>query len=195
MYVNSFDERCLNVLTAPIPMVINDLMRSSHDRSAMAVELNEYAATLPRRVIELDGDVYLTRYAVHEPECGERVYLHKIHRPDRDLELHDHPWEFVAHVLVGGYIEQRWQGGERVNIFRQPGTNYYCDDKTYHRIAELLAPECWTLVITAPKTKSWSFWMPETGVTTPWREFVAASDRHIKAASSATVSDGHNAIL
>lgn len=149
--------------------------------SANAEWLNEYTKSMPRRTIETNGDVYMVRYIVAEYTSGHHIYLHQIKRPDLALELHDHPWTFAAHILVGGYIEQRWQNGGRVGIIRQTGTSYYCDDTTYHRIAELLAPECWTLVVTAPKSKSWSFLMPETSVVTPWREFVAAADRHIDA--------------
>lgn len=147
-------------------------------QSANAERLLEYTKNMPRRTIETNGDVYMVRHIVAEYPSGHHIYLHQIKRPDRALELHNHPWAFAAHILVGGYIEQRWQNGGRVGIIRQAGTSYYCDDTTYHRITELLAPECWTLVVTAPKSKSWSFLMPETGVVTPWREFVAAAEQH-----------------
>lgn len=146
-------------------------------QSATAEWLSEYTKTMPRRTIETNGDVYMVRYTMAEYDSGHHVYLHEIKRPDLALELHDHPWAFDTIILSGGYIEQRWQNDGRVDIIRQAGTSYHCDDTTYHRIAELLAPECWTLVVTAPKSKSWSFWMPETGVVTPWREFVAAAEQ------------------
>lgn len=147
-------------------------------QSTTAEWLTEYTKTMPYRTIETKGDVYMVRYIVAEYESGHHVYLHQIKRPDQALELHDHPWAFDAVMLVGGYIEQRWHNNGRVGIIRQPRTSYHCNDTTYHRIAELLAPECWTLVVTAPKSKSWSFLMPETGVVTPWREFVAAAEQH-----------------
>lgn len=150
-------------------------------QSATAEWLYEYTKNMPRRNITTAGDLYMVRYTMAEYDSGHHMYLHQIKRPDLALELHDHPWAFDAVILSGGYIEQRWQNGGRVSIIRQPGTSYHCDDTTYHRIAELLTPECWTLVVTALKSKSWSFMMPETNVVTPWREFVATADRHIEA--------------
>lgn len=178
MATERFIAECSNLATAPIPLALSEIVLAKHNQHTLAAALADYVVPLPHRHIEEKGDVYLTRYTIWELGDGCHVYLHHICRPDRALELHDHPWVFAAHVLVGGYIEQRWQNGGRVGIIRQPGTSYHCNDTTYHRIAELLAPDCWTLVITAPKSKSWSFWMPETGVVTPWREFLAAAEQH-----------------
>src|SRR4051812_9607864 len=33
------------------------------------------------------------------------VYVHEIHRPDVDRDLHDHPWAFASFILSGGYTE------------------------------------------------------------------------------------------
>lgn len=39
----------------------------------------------------VDGSLYLTRYRlVRLPWC--RVFAHRIHRPDKGRDLHNHPW-------------------------------------------------------------------------------------------------------
>jgi hypothetical protein len=127
----------------------------------------------PRRVITgPDNSAYLTRYAVSTPKEGAHIYLHEIHRADADHELHDHPWQFAAYILHGGYVEQRWQDGARVEVQRHLRTSYTMDEHTFHRIDRLLTTTCWTLVVTGPRVKSWSFWDPEKDVVTPWRTFV-----------------------
>jgi hypothetical protein len=51
------------------------------------------------------GRLYLWRLRILEtPWFG--VFLHAIHQPDSDRELHDHPWPFVSFVLRGEYVEE-----------------------------------------------------------------------------------------
>ena len=53
-----------------------------------------------------DGD-YLTRIHLTPFKWWpwKRFYLHIFSRPDKDRELHDHPWNFTTIVLFGGYDE------------------------------------------------------------------------------------------
>src|ERR1700728_4812444 len=54
-----------------------------------------------------DGDPYLDRLRlVQTPWFG--VYLHHIHRADRERDPHDHPWWFASLVLAGSYEEDVW---------------------------------------------------------------------------------------
>lgn len=47
-----------------------------------------------------DPDPYLDRLRlVQTPLFG--LYLHHIHRPDREPDPHDHPWWFASLVLTG----------------------------------------------------------------------------------------------
>lgn len=46
----------------------------------------------------------LTRHRlIRVPWFG--VFIHEIHRPDFDRDLHDHPWPFATFILSGGYRE------------------------------------------------------------------------------------------
>jgi hypothetical protein len=54
-----------------------------------------------------DGDPYLDRLRiVQTPLFG--IYLHHIHRADREPFPHDHPWWFASLVLTGSYSETVW---------------------------------------------------------------------------------------
>src|SRR5258708_39683856 len=57
--------------------------------------------------IGADGDPYLDRLElVKTPLFG--LYLHHIHREDREADPHDPPWGFASLVLAGGYEESVW---------------------------------------------------------------------------------------
>lgn len=85
---------------------------------------------------EKTGEVYLRRwYVVATPWFS--VLLHKICTPDKDRDLHDHPWSFWSLVLWGGYEEVL---GERA-----------------HRIYMLDRSPTWTLVLTGRRRREWGF--------------------------------------
>lgn len=101
------------------------------------------------------------------------LYIHHFHRSDVDRELHNHPWEWaLSFILSGGYREERRVGRNRV-IGRDvlPFTLNWITDKDFHRV-DLLEKDAWSLFLTGPKSYSWGFWSRNTGVFTPWREFL-----------------------
>lgn len=121
------------------------------------------------------------------------VRLHNIREPDEDREMHDHPWDFVAVILRGGYVEDipapaTWPGlcayppeedadptwTER--LVRWPGSVVYHRASDAHRISKLLRDEAWTLVITGPRIRKWGFWTKDVGWVY-WRDFRSAKLR------------------
>jgi hypothetical protein len=117
------------------------------------------------------------REGIRDPDRKYAVFLHKFHRGDDDLELHNHPWEWaVAIVLVGGYREERRRGSPEkggwvfvrnvlpfsVNVIRHD---------TFHRV-ELLEKDAWSLFLAGPRAADWGFWNRSTGVFTQWRTFI-----------------------
>jgi hypothetical protein len=102
------------------------------------------------------------------------VYLHHIHRPDKDPDPHDHPWAFASLILHGSYIERVWPDK------RDPGRRFMrlCERFTVHRMGRRAAHmittvevPLWTLVITGPRRGEWGFW-PQGGFV-PWREYIS----------------------
>jgi hypothetical protein len=99
-------------------------------------------------------------------------YLHRFHRGDTDRELHNHPWRWaISLVLAGGYSEERLVGETVVTRVIRPGTLNFIGRDDFHRV-DMLDGEAWTLFLVGQKTSSWGFWNRETGLVTPWREFI-----------------------
>ena len=153
-------------------------------------ECERIASTLPVHVIPPDADdsnVYLKRYGVADLGDGGHVYLHHVMRGDGAIELHSHPWPARAMILAGGYREERrFQLAHDSTRYRVGVDNYYPGDtnfinaSTFHRIDLFGDVSAWTILITGPKIArvegepSWSFWDRNTGLTTGYRDFLAA---------------------
>jgi hypothetical protein len=101
---------------------------------------------------------------------GPGLYLHRVHQSDSDLELHNHPWQWAAAlILSGGYHEERLHadGKVRVRMLRPGQINWIASD-TYHRV-QLRGAESWSLIAVGPKASSWGFLDPKTGACEGWR--------------------------
>lgn len=107
-------------------------------------------------------DLYLTRYhIVRTPWFG--VYIHVIHRPDRDRFLHDHPWSFSSVVLRGGYQEETRRNLDSFTIKKthKAGSFHRMRLKDgYHSIRTLLRVPTWTLVFRGKRVKDWGYLTP-----------------------------------
>lgn len=120
-----------------------------------------------------DGDPYLDRLRiVQTPWFG--IYLHHIHRPDRDPDPHDHPWAFASIVLAGAYQEQVWADkrdlAHSVWRIRRRWSAASTGQGAAHIIKTISGP-LWTLVLTGPRRGDWGFWTPAGFVG--WREYVS----------------------
>lgn len=131
-----------------------------------------------REVIrDSDGTPYLTRLRVLQTPLFA-IYLHWIHRPDADAELHDHPWSFASVILRGGYTEERegqwwWWYGERVRLRSSQRRGWLSiairRATDLHRISDV-KPNTVSLVLCGPRVREWGFqtingWMN-------WRDFL-----------------------
>lgn len=61
-------------------------------------------------VKNIDGvdSVYLRRFYLFKSKRFN-VFLHHIMRSDDDPDPHDHPWQFWALILKGGYVNEGWR--------------------------------------------------------------------------------------
>ena len=110
--------------------------------------------------IGADNDPYLDRLRlVQTPLFG--LYLHHIHRPDREHHPHDHPWWFASIVLSGVYSELVWPDKHNSGIFtwhlRRRWSMHAMRPNSAHRIASTNGL-LWTLVLTGPRVADWGFW-------------------------------------
>lgn len=120
-----------------------------------------------------EGDPYMARYKLFRTPWF-KVYLHHIFRSDEDLELHDHPWNFVSIVLWNGY----W---EVCSMSEFPGTPDWpkrigAGSIVRHRARDahrlVLERPAWTLVFVTGKERVWGFYGGEEGV----KEWMSYSD-------------------
>lgn len=123
--------------------------------------------------IGADGDPYLDRLRIIQtPWFG--IYLHHIHRPDRDPDPHDHPWWFASIVLAGWYRELVWPDKKNLSDRRERWRTRWSlrclNRRAAHIITDMGGP-LWTLVLVGPRRGDWGFWTP-TGFV-GWREYVA----------------------
>lgn len=123
-----------------------------------------------------DGDPYLDRLRlIQTPWAG--IYLHHIHRPDRDPDPHDHPWAFWSLILCGSYREQVWSDKTDIRTARLRSRKRWSWARTNrnaaHIITRITGP-LWTLVVVGPRRADWGFW--ERGRFVPWREYMARHD-------------------
>lgn len=144
------------------------------------------AGRMPRRWgflsgmdIGADGDPYLDRLRLIETPWFA-VFLHHIHRPDKDPDPHDHPWAFWSFVLCGGYREKIWPDKREPDLqgclIRKRGrfSRATLSRRAAHIITSIDRP-LWTLVVTGRSygSESWGFW--PGGEFVPWRTYISAN--------------------
>lgn len=114
-----------------------------------------------REEIYRNGVRYITRYILARNRLF-RIYVHQIHTPDPDPHPHCHPWEGVAIILRGGYIEQLGEtiitATEGTIVTRRhfaPAINRLRTD-VYHRI-RAVEVGTWTVTFAGPRRGDWAF--------------------------------------
>ena len=115
-----------------------------------------------RFLIGFRDDLYLDRLGIVTTPWFS-IKLHRIYRPDRQRDLHDHPWNFVSFILRGSYVEDTPQGQRRRRWFN------FKRAEDRHSIREVSRSPVWTLIYTGPKRRSWGFW--RGGKFIPWRQY------------------------
>lgn len=104
----------------------------------------------------------LTRYRLFKTPYGA-IYIHHWHRPDADLDCHDHPWWFGVFVLSGGYVEElRYLPGDPRSwtdrITRCRLSWHSMPMNLAHRVIDL-RPNTWTLLMIGPRRQDWAFYV------------------------------------
>ncbi len=108
-------------------------------------------------------DTYMRRWIVRTPYGTLRV--HQFLRPDPDRHRHDHPFDFVSLIVVGGYGEDlegaplAWHGVGSLLIRRA---------EQAHRIVSV-KPGTTTFVVSGAVRRKWGFWVD--GKWMYWRTY------------------------
>jgi hypothetical protein len=115
------------------------------------------------RLYSPTGEKYLTRYVLIRTRWFA-LYLHRLHAPDPDRDLHNHPWRATSLILWGGYTElvthtrapdpeTRLTLAERMHL---TGDLNRIRTSAYHRIVKV-EPNTWTLVFAGRRFRRWGF--------------------------------------
>jgi hypothetical protein len=120
--------------------------------------------------IEENGVLYMRRFYLVHPRRGLirsrfpiHVFIHYIARSDYARDLHDHPWDWMAIRLTGGYMEVVPGPGYApecgrmgvVRVYQYPFTGHLRRAEDLHRL-ELKRP-VWTLFLHGRRRREWGF--------------------------------------
>lgn len=125
-----------------------------------------------RRLIgAAQGDVYLDRlYVIQTPIFG--IMFHRIFRPDRQRDLHDHPWNFLSFVLRGSYMEAvPCDCGQHDHHYLEVNWFNWKRAEDRHSIRSVSRSPVWTLVFTGRKRRTWGFWVDEGRRWVRWTDY------------------------
>lgn len=129
-----------------------------------------YTARMHCKEIVVNGELYLRRYFMCEHMDGGQEWIHQFVSRDGDRHLHSHPWHAVSTILVGEYLEEYLDDGEKKERILRAGDLNILDPGHIHRIASV-SPFCWThMVVGASRLDKW-FFLGDDGD----KEFVSTS--------------------
>lgn len=118
---------------------------------------------LVREIADKNGRVVFRRWRVITTKWFS-LYVHAIYDRDKDIFLHDHPWNFISLILKGGYQEDYAfpsQGIHNMTRWRRPGSIRRMEGiGEYHRIRRLINGTCWSLVLTGARENQWGYLTP-----------------------------------
>ena len=120
-----------------------------------------------------DSDGYKAEFLVQRTP-GRMLKINVWFKPDlRDGQRprpHNHPWEFTAFILMGGYTEQRYEvvdGKVKTTTqVHQAGEQNHLPLSTFHEVTEILSEPGKTLTLMVcgeGRTGDWGYIDPETG--------------------------------
>lgn len=144
---------------------------------------DEYRWTL---VPDAEGAGYKAEFLVHHSP-GATVKVNVWMAPDlrrgEEPMPHGHPWPFTAHLLMGGYTEQRYRLTDgsvdaHTVTHRQGGANHL-PVSVFHEVTDVHEPgrTVSLMVCGAGRSGLWGYLDPQTGRVTPPRPDPAFQER------------------
>lgn len=91
-----------------------------------------------------------TRWTLETP-IGN-ILVHRMYAPIEHQYYHDHPWNFLAIVLRGGYWETLPSG----RFWRKPGSILWRPAMTKHKTTTKVGQISWSICFTGPKYREWN---------------------------------------
>lgn len=93
-----------------------------------------------------------------------KVVLHRLEAENWHTKCHDHPWDFLAIILWGGYWEELDPKQRRRNVgrycygntwWRRAGSILYRPAETKHNVVTRRGIPNWSIVIMTNKRRPW----------------------------------------
>lgn len=107
---------------------------------------------LIKEIKSKDGVVHFRRWELLKTRWFS-IWLHGIYESDKDLHLHNHPWDYKSMVLKGSYIEETNDGQNTL----KPGTFTSRNGAQFHKIKKLLTKKVYTLFMVSPVRRDWGY--------------------------------------
>lgn len=163
-------------------MVLSDLLKSVEG--------------IAPRVINVNGEPYLSRYYLKTLPGGAQLWLHRFHTSDGDEHLHNHAWTATSWVVLGGYEEEfltvhglrvrRRQApvgrvtraqlvGQVAAGFVTPRNGALIGPDHWHRVRSV-EPETWTVLVVEPGRRRWWYFLDTAGQPHPDGPRLSAHD-------------------
>ena len=135
------------------------------------------------------GELHFERYAIVELPFFA-IYIHKIHKADKDPHLHSHPWNFATVTLKGRYLEKYLSTDlfcekQEVERLKRPGSFATANRNYFHKIEEILDGPVHTLFVTWGFSKNWHYLVNDSRIE-------SSTYRHLK--HSAIPNDVNTAV-
>ena len=112
------------------------------------------------------GELHFERWAIIETKWFA-LYVHKIHKEDKDYYLHSHPWNYISLILKGAYVEAHSPKflDEPVKGFMWPQFTYrgfpfflsWSNTERVHKIQRIVNGPVTTLFFVWGKTNEWFY--------------------------------------
>ena len=105
-----------------------------------------------REIRSRKGELHFQRFAIFETSRVS-LYIHRIHKADKDPHLHSHPWNFLTVVLSGSYVAR----GEEGDSVKSPGTWSAMNRHGFHKIQTILDGPVTTLFLAYGSRGPWYY--------------------------------------
>ena len=135
----------------------------------------------PDETIKRQGEKYLRRWFVNDPEKSGRCYLHHLVSNDPD-DPHGHPFESASLLIDGTVFEDWWSAADNPatdpgrTTMMGPGSVVLRSEAHRHRLRLSPGQDAITLFVTGAYAREWGFWTDEGEVH--WRTYIAREAAH-----------------
>ena len=112
----------------------------------------------------IPGDPYLVRWVLGISGIGS-IRLHHWLASDDNRNPHDHSWSFITLILRGRYFDATPVWGKDGKLRKwdyvesKAGWLYYRNRDHVHYVAIIPGEECWSILLTGPKSRAFGFWV------------------------------------